>query len=40
MQAKIDLIQAFLDGKVKRANALDTERVELLIPEKSLNCQL
>lgn len=40
MRAKIDLIRASLDYKVKRTNVLESKRVKLLVPEKSLKQQL
>lgn len=40
MEAKINRIQTTLDIEVKRANDIDSERVRLLVPEKSLKRQL
>lgn len=40
MQANIDSIQASLDDEIKRSNAIDSERVKLLVSEKILKRQL
>lgn len=40
MHAKIDLIQVSLDNQVNRAEALDSERVKLLVSKKSLKRKL